>query len=213
MIINYEEVKAYVNIPIKEDDLGNYLAAKILPIEGRFGYATLSVINEGNYTVKYRLVPYHTEDDLLEAKEKAPSDAIVYKVVDQFIPWFVSDIQVYLVDQNDTTVDVYEIPSTWGLGIGEYKIENNKVIFKTIFSPETMNIEYMSFVNGSQFFMPESLFSYNWSLDEDGIPTIEYLFWRISYLVLISTVSPIFIYVIKIRVGSSGDWIKNLTGK
>ncbi|MFJ7951971.1 S-layer homology domain-containing protein [Lysinibacillus sp. NPDC096418] len=175
LISNIEDVKDNVNVDINDNDLEDYVAAKVLPVEGRFGYATLSVLNAEGATIKYRLVKARTNNDIVAVGQKAPDNAIVYNKGDQFIPWFTSDIQVYKVDENDTILDAYEIQN-WGtsnIGLSKMTVENNTIIHKTIFGQLPVTSEFMYFINGTQFFMPENLSSYTWKVDADGIPTLE----------------------------------------
>lgn len=175
LISNIEDVKDNVNVDINDDDLEDYVAAKVIPVEGRYGYATLSVMNAEEATIKYRLVKAQTNNDLVAVGQKVPNNATVYNTGDQFIPWFSSDIQVYKVDGNDTILDSYEIQN-WGtlnMDLTKMTVENNTIIYKTIFGQLPITSKFIYFVNGTKFFMPENLSSYEWKTDADGIPTLE----------------------------------------
>lgn len=174
MITNYEEVNKNVNVEIKEEDKNPHIAATVIRIPDRYGYATLSVMNAGNRTIKYCLVKLGT-NSLVEIGQQAPDNTEVYKAGDQFIAWFTNDIEIYIVDENNKIIDNYWIDGSTvdNFSLTMFEIKDNTVIYKTFFGDLPIKSNFMYVINGTRLFIPEDLSAYKWKHDEDGIPTIE----------------------------------------
>lgn len=176
IIENYEEVKENVNVDLDEYEDEDYLAAKVIPVEGKYGYVKLSVVNDEGATIKYRQVSesqydYKNIKPLAKVGEKAPADAKIYKG-EEFIYWQNKNIEVYKVDKNDIITDVYMIDAlNFHLPFIDVTIHDGKVIVKSIFDLPN-DIETLDIFNGTNRLKvnPNTV---NWTYGEDGLPTIE----------------------------------------
>lgn len=174
LISNYDDVQHNVNVEIVDDELEDYIAAKLIPVENRYGYATLSVINSENAIIKYRLV-HPDNNPIVQVGGKAPAEAIEYNAGDEFIPWFLSDIHVYKVDEKNNVLDAYNIQN-WGtspINLLDTSVDGGNLVVKTIFGKTPIQSEFMYIVNGENFYQPTNLSNYKWEDDTDGIPTVK----------------------------------------
>lgn len=171
VVKNYEEVKDNVNVEIKDEELEQYIVAKAMPVEDRFGYATLHVQNAENYEVKYRLVNWGTEP--VAVGKPVPANAITYNKGDEFIAWQVSNIEVYKVDKDGLIVDAFRADN-WAYHSSEQtlQIQDGKLTLKSNFAPlDRISFAGGNLVNNGQFMYIEASTKAQWSVDEDGIPT------------------------------------------
>lgn len=173
LITNIDQVSKNVNVEIKQDEFIGYITAKVIPVEDKFGYVTLSVLNVGNSTIKYRFVN-RNQETLPTIGSKAPADAVVYKAGDEFIAWYSKDLQVFAVNDKDEVIDTYKIQSfgTFTHPLAKLKVENNKIILESIFAP-LMRFNEGYFVNNNQFYMPDNAKQFTSKIDATGVPVFE----------------------------------------
>lgn len=191
MITNYEEVKD--NIKDKPVDGGtepdnpgentgnnpdeheqNFIIAKPIPVEGKFGYAKLSVLNAINHEVRYRFVQTVS---LAKKGESVPADTIVYNEGDEFISWHGLKLEIYTVDSNGKVVDStsYDLFRQGGQEFSKLEIVNGKVRFQMTLEPTGTEFEDFYLAQNDQFFMPELAKNYFFKVDPaTGIPTVEF---------------------------------------
>lgn len=171
VVKNYEDVKDNINVDIKDEELEQYIVAKVMPVEDRFGYATLHVQNAENYTVKYRLTDRHEE--LVVVGEPAPADAMTYNKGDEFIAWRIQEVEVYKVDKDGLVADAFRADNWVYYGAEQtLQVQDGKLTVKTNFAPlERISLPVANFVNNGQFFYMDASTKAQWSVDADGIPT------------------------------------------
>ncbi|MER1957474.1 MAG: S-layer homology domain-containing protein [Solibacillus sp.] len=175
VISNIAEVSGNVNVEIKQDEFIGYIAAKVIPVEGKFGYVTLSVLNIGNRTIKYRFIDgYNNNIKLPAIGSLAPADAKTYNPGDEFISWFSKDLQVFAVNDKNEIIDTYKIQSfgTSMRAISEAKVENNKIILQAVHAP-LLQLHEAYFVNNGQFYLIDQKQQLKSAADVSGIPTFE----------------------------------------
>ncbi|MEK4129909.1 S-layer homology domain-containing protein [Solibacillus sp. FSL W8-0474] len=182
LIRNYVEVKDNINVDIKDGELEQHFAAKVVPVEGKYGFVTLSVFNAGDAKIKYRLVSrVEGEDTPSKVGQIAPSNLITYKLGDEFIAWYNSNIEVYKVNNNIIT-DVYVVSqdNQWFRHdfINAY-ILNNKVTIETLINPDYLKgnnnkntLNELLLINGKQQYYFDGFIAKNWTLNSIGIPAI-----------------------------------------
>lgn len=170
IIKNIDEVKDNVNVVVPDEDKGKYLVAKLMPVEGRFGYFTLALTNVDDAIIKHELVPDNGGVKIAADGTQAPSTATVYNEGDQFISYFLNDIHVYKTDENNVVLDSFVLDkSNVDVNIQSTRIEGDTLVMKSIFD-EQLRLEYIYGATEQHFtFQNEQILSVK---DEDGIPTI-----------------------------------------
>ncbi|MEO4054130.1 S-layer homology domain-containing protein [Solibacillus sp. CAU 1738] len=178
MIENFEDVKDNVNVDI--DDEEQYITAKVIPVEGKYGYVTLSVLNSEGATIKYRQVAQDWMGDNQPAKvgEKVPSNAIKYNKGDQFIDWKNHNIEVYKVDAQNNVIDVYviDVYEYRDVPAFDIKVDGNILTIDSVAKPvyefTTYDFEKLYISLGSQIYSVPTSELPKWSTKDDGIRTV-----------------------------------------
>ena len=182
MISNYEEVKDNIKSDasepgqkpdVEEPSNPNYIAAKLILDQAKFGYAALSVINADGRDIYYRLVE---NSNLVKGGEPLPSETIRYHEGDQFIPWATLDVEVYVVDEQQKVVDSYSIDIHKEILANLVKVEfvDGKIRIQTILSKSDLRFSSFYFAQGNQFHYAANPRSYKFEIDpQTGFPTLD----------------------------------------
>lgn len=167
IIKNIDEVKDNVNTVIKEEDKVPYFVAKPMLVKDKFGFITLSLTNAADATIKYEYVDENTS--LLNNGQTVSANAKMYTEGQEIPWWFLKDLHVYKVDNNNKVIEAFRITKYQVPGaLTETKMTGDTLTIKSIFSEE-LAIEFLYIADDTSFWMTEEKVVL--TKDANGIPT------------------------------------------
>lgn len=168
VVSDYDSVKNQID----KDNIKpiEYIAAKLLPVQGKYGISTLEVVNANNRTIKYRQTASNTP--LVAVGEKVPDDAIEYTVGSTFVAWYVKNVEVYVVDENNKILDAFAIKAANSrTNNADLKVEDGNIVIRTNFD-QSFNFQGVFIADETSFFYVDNPSDYEWVNDSNGVPTL-----------------------------------------